>query len=266
MWDLHFHKYQGTGNDFIIVNDREGTIAPALNTETIRFLCDRRFGIGADGLMLLSSHPTLDFRMIYFNSDGRESSMCGNGGRCLVHFAHAVGAIGHTADFEAIDGLHEAILEGDTVRLKMGIPTGYRQEKKHRDWLDTGSPHVVEWLEKSPETVNVVDAGAAIRYAEPYAPGGTNVNFVQAIEDDLLSVRTYERGVEDETYSCGTGVTACAYAHLIRQHLSDGRIGIQTPGGHLSVEIKNRGQQDEEVWLCGPATFVYSGNIGIRDN
>lgn len=263
MWDLHFHKYQGTGNDFIIIDDREGKIAPQLSQEIIHTLCDRRFGIGADGLMLLQTHPSADFRMVYFNSDGRESSMCGNGGRCLVHFAHQLGVVGTSAVFEAIDGMHEAIIADGIVRLKMGKPTGFRKESSDQEWLDTGSPHVVSWIEGELDQLDVQAEGAKLRYDELYAPGGTNVNFVKESAPGVLSVRTYERGVEDETYSCGTGVTACAYAYLIRQNLEEGSTSIQTPGGTLSVEVADLGGENEEVWLCGPATFVYSGTITV---
>ena len=191
--------------------------------------------------------------------------MCGNGGRCLVHFAHRQGQIGAETAFEAIDGYHLAILEESQVRLKMGTPIGYRRENASRDWLDTGSPHLIEWIaQDSLQAVDVQARGSLLRYDQRYAPGGVNVNFVRETADNELEVRTYERGVEGETYSCGTGVTACAYAYLIRNEKTSGCVHIHTQGGPLSVEIYQRGGENEEVWLSGPATFVYSGTVTMR--
>ncbi|MDP5169791.1 MAG: diaminopimelate epimerase [Bacteroidia bacterium] len=260
---LNFDKYQGTGNDFIIVDDRIGVWEAKLDRARIAALCDRRFGIGADGLMLLAQHQDADFRMIYFNSDGNESTMCGNGGRCLVDFAHQQGVIGQIAAFEAIDGMHQAIWSPTVVRLKMMNPRGYRPIDSQQDWIDTGSPHHLVWSDDSLSLIDLQHAGSSIRYSARYAPGGTNVNFIHPISDTALSVRTYERGVEGETFSCGTGVTACAYVHLLKQEVTNGLVQINTPGGELSVEIHHLGQEQEEVWLIGPATFVFSGSIDI---
>lgn len=261
MEKMKFHKYQGTGNDFVIVDDREGMWKERLTTEHIARFCDRRFGIGGDGLMLLNHHKELDFTMTYFNSDGQESSMCGNGGRCLVEFAHSLGVINRVAKFEAIDGLHEAIREPFQVRLRMNRPTGYRQESNTQDWIDTGSPHLLNWEKGEVQKLDVQQLGAKLRYDERFSPGGTNVNFIEKIDSSHLKVRTYERGVENETLSCGTGVTACAYVNLIHEGLESGLTYLETPGGLLQVDIHQRNSPEEEVWLIGPATFAFSGEI-----
>lgn len=261
MEKIQFHKYQGTGNDFVIIDDREGIWKERLSTEQIAQYCDRRFGVGADGLMLLNQHAELDFTMTYFNADGQESSMCGNGGRCLVEFAHSLGVIDKTAQFEAIDGYHEAIREPDSVRLKMNHPTGYRQESESQDWIDTGSPHLVNWADREIAHLDIQKLGARWRYDERFSPSGTNVNFIEKINPLHLKVRTYERGVEDETLSCGTGVTACAYVNLIHQDLDEGLTTLETPGGILQVDIRHRNTPLEEIWLIGPATFVFSGEL-----
>lgn len=258
-----FYKYQGTGNDFIIIDNREGNY-DNLTKEQVNTLCDRRFGIGADGLMLLNKKEGFDFEMRYYNSDGGESSMCGNGGRCLVIFAKHMGVILNKAHFMAIDGVHEATIEErDWVHLKMN-PVN-KASLHYESWvLNTGSPHYVKFVEDV-KKVNVKKEGAAIRYSDEFSrQGGINVNFVQEIDDDTIFVRTYERGVEDETLSCGTGVTASA---LMSAHNERGfnKVEVNTPGGHLSVEFdKLDDQVYDNVWLCGPARFVYKGEIDIR--
>jgi diaminopimelate epimerase len=258
---IAFTKYQGTGNDFVILDNRAGTYT-YLNTKQIRFLCDRRFGIGADGLMLLDKKDGYDFEMIYFNADGKPSSMCGNGGRCLVKFAHHSGIYKTNYFFSAIDGDHHAEIELDgTVRLKMN---DVKQVEKHVNHfiLNTGSPHYVK-PSVDINSINVVEAGRAIRYSPEFEKEGINVNFVELEEVDAIHVRTYERGVEDETYSCGTGVTAAA---LVFAHNDNGfnRVKVRTPGGRLSIEFdKINDHHFENIWLCGPAEFVYKGEIEI---
>lgn len=262
--DIPFFKYQGTGNDFVILDNRNLQWEALLSTEQIAFLCDRRFGIGADGLILLSDSPDQDFRMIYYNADGRESSMCGNGGRCIVAFAQKVGLIDEHCTFEAIDGLHEASIAGTQVKLKMGKPHGLHSISSDAVWLDTGSPHYVQFQDTAVSQLNVDQAGSKIRYSEPFKKEGTNVNFVNVLGKAHLQVRTYERGVEAETLSCGTGVTACAYAYLKSQPEGVETIQVQTEGGKLSVEVNNFQQADEAVYLIGPATFVFEGNISLH--
>jgi diaminopimelate epimerase len=258
---IAFTKYQGTGNDFVILDNRDSRYSP-LDTKQIKFLCDRRFGIGADGLMLLDKKVDYDFDMIYFNADGKPSSMCGNGGRCLVKFAHDNGIFKTKYLFSAVDGDHHAEIEQDgTVRLKM---KDVKQVEKHITHfiLNTGSPHFVK-PSVDINSINVVEAGKAIRYSKEFEKEGINVNFVELEDTDAIHVRTYERGVEDETYSCGTGVTAAA---LVFAHNDNGfnRVKVRTPGGHLSVEFdKISDQHFENIWLCGPADFVFKGEIEI---
>jgi diaminopimelate epimerase len=256
---LTFYKYQGTGNDFIIMDNRAGTIQ--LSKEQVHRLCDRRFGIGADGLMLLNSREGYDFEMIYYNADGGESTMCGNGGRCLTRFAYDRGIHRDSFHFIAVDGEHKATMgEHDWIHLKMKDVTGIRDY--HGDSiLDTGSPHLVKQVNDI-MNINVFQEGKEIRYNHDFAAEGINVNFVEN-DEHAITVRTYERGVEDETYSCGTGVTACA---LVFAHNENGfnRIEVQTKGGHLAVEFDKTGEASfEDIWLCGPATFVFSGTVEI---
>ncbi len=254
-----FYKYQGTGNDFIIMDNRENSIH--LTNDQVKFLCDRRFGIGADGLMLLNTLPGFDFGMRYYNADGRESSMCGNGGRCLTRFAYDRGIHKSKYHFMAVDGEHEAGLgERDWINLKMKNVDEV-QYHKGDPVLDTGSPHYVKTVADIWVT-NVFDEGRKIRYSPDFETEGINVNFVESTDDHII-VRTYERGVEDETYSCGTGVTASA---LMFAHNENGfnHVDIQTKGGKLAVEFeKNGDHRFSNIWLCGPATFVFKGEIDL---
>lgn len=256
---LQFYKYQGTGNDFVIMDNREGKIS--LTTEQVKLICDRRFGIGADGLMLLNSLQGYDFEMKYYNADGRESSMCGNGGRCLTRFAYDMGIRKSSYVFLAVDGEHEAeITEHGWIRLKMKDVLGINHH--HGDAvLDTGSPHYVKSVQQIME-LDVFEEGRSIRNSKDFAAKGINVNFVEQ-ENKHIIVRTYERGVEDETYSCGTGVTAAA---LVFAHNEKGfnHIDVKTKGGNLAVEFnKINDQEFKEIWLCGPAEFVFTGSIDL---
>jgi len=258
---IEFYKYQGTGNDFVILENRDHKY-DGLSPKQVKHICDRRFGIGADGLMLLSTHPELDFQMIYFNADGNESSMCGNGGRCLVQFAKNQGMHKSTYQFMAIDGKHEADIDmHNIVRLKM---QDVNKVDYHSGYaiLNTGSPHFVKFA-SNVEDIDVVQTGQEIRYSKQFAAEGINVNFVEAIDEDGIFVRTYERGVENETLSCGTGVTASA---LLNAHNENGfnRVEVKTPGGRLSVEYnKIDDEHFDNIWLCGPAEMVYKGEIEI---
>lgn len=258
--NLHFFKYQGAGNDFVILDNRKGEIN--LTTKQVAFLCDRRFGIGGDGLMLLDTHPNYDFEMKYYNSDGRESSMCGNGGRCLTKFAYDMGIFQTMYKFIAIDGEHKASINNDgTVALKMNDVTVI--QPYHNDFtLNTGSPHYVK-LVNNVMHYDVYRKGHEIRYSKDFEKDGINVNFVeQTDEGDKIIVRTYERGVEDETLSCGTGVTAAA---IVCNHNDNGfnHIDVQTRGGNLSVEYEKNGNHYTHVWLIGPAVKVFEGNIEL---
>ncbi|MFD1162489.1 diaminopimelate epimerase [Hwangdonia seohaensis] len=253
-----FYKYQGTGNDFVMIDNRQQTFDKN-NTKLIASLCDRRFGIGADGLILLENHNTLDFKMVYYNADGNQSSMCGNGGRCLVAFAKQLGVIKNKAVFEAIDGLHHATINGDIVKLQMQNVDVIEKHKQHV-FLDTGSPHHVQF-ENQIDGFDIKTKGAKIRYGAPYNKAGSNVNFVKKISNAVFKVRTYERGVEDETLSCGTGVTAVALAMHYIGETEKNLITLQTQGGDLQVSFKEENGVYNNVWLIGPAKLVFQGKI-----
>lgn len=257
---IHFSKYQGTGNDFVLIDNRNQEII--LSTEQIKFLCDRRFGIGADGLMLLEPEAGFDFKMVYYNSDGNQSSMCGNGGRCISAFAKRLGLVDNKTKFLAIDGAHESIFVDDIIKLHMNDVSGI--EKIDTDfYLNTGSPHYVR-IVSDLDSFNVVEEGKKIRYNERFKEKGTNVNFIEK-KDNKLHVRTYERGVEDETYSCGTGVTASALiSSALNMFETKNHCEIITPGGNLSVYFKKLSEQSyADIWLEGPAEFVFEGTIVI---
>ncbi len=253
---LHFSKYQGTGNDFIIVDNTYNNIQ--INSELIKKLCDRRFGIGADGLMLLEQHDTLDFRMIYFNSDGLESTMCGNGGRCITAFAHDTGLTGSNCSFEAIDGIHQAHINDHIINLKMNDVNEIRQSENDY-FVDSGSPHYVKFV-KDIQTIDVRKEGRKIRYSPAYTEEGINVNFVEFSAEGLF-VRTYERGVEDETFSCGTGVIASAICAHIANKQQGTNYTVNTKGGELNVRFQTDGYRFYDIWLSGPAEFVFKGEF-----
>ncbi|GAA0871612.1 diaminopimelate epimerase [Gangjinia marincola] len=260
MQNYTFYKYQGTGNDFIIIDNRSQRFSKN-NTKLIRTLCDRKFGIGADGLILLenaemSSH---DFKMVYYNADGRESTMCGNGGRCLVAFAKFLGIIHDQTAFMAIDGPHEARINKDEVSLKMQDVSSIKEEQ-NAYLLDTGSPHYVSFIQNL-EQLDVDQQGAKIRYNDSFNAEGINVNFVEPLTTGELSVRTYERGVEAETLSCGTGVTAVALSAYHAKITNDKKITLTTPGGRLSVSFNPTSTGFTDIWLTGAAVFVFKGEI-----
>jgi diaminopimelate epimerase len=262
---VHFHKYQATGNDFVLIDNRSGKYS--FTQKQVREICDRRFGIGADGLILIEKHPSLHFNLQYYNSDGSES-LCGNGSRAAVNMAASLGLVNGKASFNAYDGPHDAEIDGQgIVRLKMNDVTEVR--KSGDDFfINTGSPHVIRFV-KDVKNFPVFETGKKIRYSEEFKPGGTNVNFVQIIGNDTIFVRTYERGVENETLSCGTGVTACALAASFHQLKPP--IKIQTLGGDLRVEYKTRqtggnsGRDGifEQIYLVGPAKLVFEGDLEL---
>jgi diaminopimelate epimerase len=253
---MDFYKYQGTGNDFILVDDRNHTFNYS-QTEIERF-CDRRFGIGADGLILLQNQEGFDFRMVYYNADGNEGSMCGNGGRCIVRFAHDLRLFQTETRFLAVDGEHLASVEDLDISLKMSDTTSMVL-KDGIHYYNTGSPHLVIYTEEL-ESFDVFKEGKNIRYNEFWSRnGGTNVNFVEVLDENRIKVRTYERGVEDETYSCGTGVTACALDMAVSKG-SSSPINILTKGGELNVSFgRNSNGGFENIYLKGPAKRVFNG-------
>lgn len=254
---MKFYKYQGTGNDFVMIDNRNNSF-PKDNTELVAKLCDRHFGIGADGLILLENDSETDFRMVYYNSDGNQSSMCGNGGRCIVAFAKQLGIIQNQTTFIATDGLHFATIENDVVSLQM---TAVNEVKINENYvfLDTGSPHHVV-LADDLEHLDVKTEGAKIRYSDLYGKAGSNVNFVKQTGENSFAVRTYERGVEDETLSCGTGATAVAIAVNALNKTTSDQISIKVMGGELKISFRKTDKY-ENVFLTGKAEYVFEGKI-----
>ncbi len=253
---LTFFKYQGTGNDFIMIDGRQKTVN--FSAAEISSLCDRRFGIGADGLIVLKEEKGVDFLMDYYNADGSQS-FCGNGSRCAQAFAQKLGMIEKRSLFKAIDGVHEGNIEEGLFATKMGDISEI--QKVDTDYfIHTGSPHYIRYV-KNVDEVDVYNEGRTIRNSEPFRAAGTNVNFVSVFKDHL-KVRTYERGVEGETLSCGTGVTAVAISFLHQMNSKDSAVNIATKGGNLRVELNRKGSMNfEDIWLVGPAKLVFSGEI-----
>lgn len=254
--NLHFSKYHGTGNDFILIDNRTN-IFPK-ESAIIQHLCNSKFGIGSDGLILIEEHPTLDYRMIFFNPDGSES-FCGNGSRCGFVFAQTLNIATEKGTFEAVDGFHKAEQLGENVQISV-LDVDAIQNRGKDYFLIVGSPHHVKIVEDL-DKIDVVSMGRAIRYSKPYADKkGTNVNFAQLFPDQVL-VRTYERGVENETLSCGTGVTAVA---LVAGQLGyNAPIQIKSAGGKLRVEFTQNEWGFQNIWLIGPVEFVFSGTVKV---
>ena len=251
---IKFYKYQGTGNDFIMIDNRNQSF-PKNDVDLVKKMCDRRFGIGADGLILLENHESLDFQMVYYNSDGNESTMCGNGGRCIVAFARFLNVFENKAKFNAIDGLHEAEINGNVVKLKMiDVPEIAKIGSDYQ--LNTGSPHFVRYVEDV-QNLDVYKNGYEIRNSEPYKKEGINVNFVSKTSENEVFVRTYERGVEDETYSCGTGVTASCLTFM--NEFGGDEVSVKTLGGNLKVYAEKHEVGFRNIWLEGPAEYVFEG-------
>ena len=253
---IEFYKYQGTGNDFIMIDDRENKF-DIVDDALITALCERRMGIGADGLVLLREHDTLDFEMIYFNSDGNQSSMCGNGGRCIIAFAHMLEMIDTETTFMAIDGEHKGEIMEDGISLKMqdvtkieGVGDGLV--------MDTGSPHYIEMVDNL-DNLDVNKQARRIRNSAPFKKEGINVNFV--LDAAELQVRSYERGVEAETLSCGTGVVATAIAMHYSNCLEDNLMSVNTKGGELTVSFEEFNGTYRNIWLSGEASMVYVGEF-----
>ncbi len=257
--EINFEKYHGTGNDFIMIDNRDGQYN-AINEQQINSLCDRHFGIGADGLILLQMKDGFDFWMNYFNADGKPSSMCGNGSRCTVAFAHSKGIVKNIYHFVTADGPHEGeILPNGNIKVKMADVQSI-DTLKDAKLLDTGSPHYIKDVTGLNE-IEVKTEGKKIRYNEDFSEKGVNVNFVEKKSDGQINVRTYERGVEDETLSCGTGVTACAIVNAYQE--GENKIDIKTPGGDLVVTFNKNENSYNNIWLEGPTKNVFEGIITI---
>ena len=261
--NIKFYKYQGAGNDFILVDNRKNVVNHQ-NPALIARLCDRRFGVGGDGMMFLQEKTGYDFEMVYYNADGQPSSMCGNGGRCITAFAHQLNLIQDKASFKAIDGPHEALITTHSplaVKLKMSDVD--EPELIGEDvFLNTGSPHYVRFVDNVSD-LEIIYEAQKVRYNDRFRKEGTNVNFVQPLEN-ILIVRSYERGVEDETYSCGTGVVGSVLASVAKEIVpSSGKQTVHTKGGILRVYYERDGNGFKNVWLEGEATFVFTGEIEI---
>ena len=252
-----FYKYQGTGNDFVVIDDRMSQFDIS-DEKFIRSICHRRKGVGSDGLLLLRNHIDSDFEMLYFNADGKKGSMCGNGGRCLVDFAHYLGIVQDNCTFTAIDGLHEAKWTEESIALKM-IDVYEVEVNDDFVYLDTGSPHYVKFVTDL-ENYPVFEQGKFIRYNERFKQNGVNVNFVE-IQGSSCMVRTYERGVEDETFACGTGVTAVAIAAHSIYKKTDNPLIVNVLGGSLKVLFKEECGVYKNIWLTGPVRRVFKGSI-----
>ncbi|MEO7213729.1 diaminopimelate epimerase [Mucilaginibacter sp.] len=260
--NIKFYKYQGAGNDFILIDNREGIVNQPTKEEVAK-LCDRRFGIGGDGLMLLENLEGYDFKMVYYNADGNEGSMCGNGGRCIVAFAKHLGIIYDTTKFLATDGPHHAKIseEGTWVSLQM-IDVADISKDGDAYVLDTGSPHYVK-IATDLAIKDVYNEGYAIRNNATYKAKGINVNFAEKTGEGYF-VRTFERGVENETYACGTGVTAVALA-MAKHNRQFGTIStpIKVLGGNLNIRFDNDGEKFSNIFLEGPAELVFDGEIEV---
>jgi len=259
--NIKFYKYQGAGNDFILIDHRVSELKN-IDNKLIAQLCDRRFGIGADGLMFLTNHKDYDFEMVYYNSDGNIGSMCGNGGRCIVAFAKFLSVIENETNFLAVDGPHYAKItaEGNWVELQM-IDVDTIKTDGSAFVLNTGSPHYIQEVKNLAE-LDVFTEGKNIRNNETYKLNGINVNFVEN-KGDHLFVRTFERGVEDETYACGTGVTAVAMAMSQQKQPGHIETPIEVLGGKLQINFDYDGSKFTNVFLCGPAEQVFEGNLTL---
>jgi diaminopimelate epimerase len=256
---IEFFKYQGNGNDFVFIDDRTGVFPKEREEHLIARMCNRKFGIGADGLVLIRNHPKADFEMVYYNADGKLGSMCGNGGRCAIHFTHSIGVAKNEMVFMAFDGLHLGkILENGWMSLEMRPTLFPKKVSENAYEIDTGSPHYVRF-ENDLAAIEVVNEGRKIRYSPGYAEKGINVNFVEVKDDQSLCVHTYERGVEDETLACGTGVAAAAISYLTHFEHTRESIDIETKGGPLRIRLSKGSEGFEAIWLEGPVSHVFKG-------
>lgn len=257
--NLEFYKYQGTGNDFVMIDNRANTF-PKENTDKISLLCNRHFGVGADGVILIENDLNFDFKMLYFNADGSQT-FCGNGGRCAVAFAKKLGIINTETNFMAYDGPHFATVKNNIVSLKM-IDVSEIEVQEKSVFAYTGTQHHVELVENLSD-YPVFENGKKIRYS--YENPGSNVNFAEQLDDKTFRVRTYEKGVENETLACGTGVTAVAIAMHKTGKTKSNEITLPVEGGLLKVSFSEENSLYTNVFLTGPATFVFKGQIVINE-
>ncbi|MCH2234748.1 MAG: diaminopimelate epimerase [Crocinitomicaceae bacterium] len=256
---INFWKYQGAGNDFIMVDNREKSIDSS-NIEIVRKLCSRKFGIGSDGMIFIEPSDKADFTMNFFNPDGSKS-FCGNGSRCAVAFAKFIGIDKDKMTFEAIDGLHYAEIKKDSISIKMHDVEKVNQLEE-ASFTDTGSPHYMKFC-SDVSRVEVKEEGSKIRYSDQYKTEGVNVNFIQVLGENHIKVRTYERGVEDETLACGTGATACALSYLNKGIDGKHLVRVDVGGGTLYIHSEKNGNGFKNIWLQGPAIAVFKGSVDV---
>lgn len=265
---ISFTKMSAAGNDFIIVDNRRGTLDVHRGKETAQRLCRRKLSVGADGLILIEASQTADFTWRFFNADGSEAEMCGNGGRCAARFAHLNGIAPPLLTFETLAGIVKAEVMGEVVKLQLPLPynrtADFALELEGEDYrvnsITVGVPHVVLFVEDLPN-VPVVELGRKIRFADRFKPAGTNVNFVSIRNDATIAIRTYERGVEDETLACGTGSVASALITSEKRGITS-PVSVLTQGGEvLSVHFTKEDQKLKDVFLEGTATVVYEGKL-----
>ncbi len=253
---IDFYKYHGAGNDFILIDNRS-SVFQGDKIEFAKKWCSRRFGIGSDGIIFLEEDSESDFMMDFYNPDGSQS-FCGNGSRCIVKFAKDLGLIENTTQFKAIDGLHKAIFVEENVKVKMSDVAAVQNIGKDH-FIDTGSPHYISYDKE--EERDIVEFGKSIRYSDAYKKDGTNVNLITKLGEQRIKVRTYERGVENETLACGTGATACGLSFAFLNELSEGIITTDVKGGSLKIHFNRQGENFTNIWLEGPAEFVFKGSI-----
>ncbi|BAG14125.1 diaminopimelate epimerase [Candidatus Endomicrobiellum trichonymphae] len=270
--NINFSKLTAAGNDFILIDNRENIIAQEDCQALAKKLCDRKYSIGADGLILLEKSACKDFKMKYFNSDGSYASMCGNGGRSIAKFAYDLCVANLKMVFETDAGVINAeILPEDRVRLDLYNPRDLKKDIKVEvngkefdvNFINTGVPHVVIFVDDI-ENIDVFGYGRAIRRHKTFAPAGTNVNFVKVIKDNTLLVRTYERGVEDETLACGTGITASGIISVLKGFAASPVKVIARGGDKLSVSLRNPNDKISNVVLEGPALITFKGTVKIQ--
>ena len=257
---MRFYKYHGTGNDFILLDNLTSQQQIIPDQNSIANLCHRRYGIGADGLMILNPHNDFDFEMIYYNSDGALSSMCGNGGRCISQLYFDLGLGTNQCSFLAIDGPHQAVKEGELIKLKMSDVMSTTVNMLGDYILNTGSPHYINFVNDAVVLNTIYQYGRSIRYNEIYSSEGINVNQVFDEKPHSIKMATYERGVENETYSCGTGVVAAAIATAIKHNVSS-PIFVDTKGGQLQVQFDRNENSFNNIWLIRPAVRVFEGKL-----
>jgi len=272
MKTINFTKISAAGNDFVLIDNRNKTIKRSISKIAVK-LCDRRRSIGADGLLLLQKSNKADFQMLYFNSDGSRASMCGNGARAIARFVNIIGAAKSNMSFLTDAGIIYAKINGESIAVNLSNPHSYRPQvdvllngkKLKCAYINTGVPHIVLFV-PNVEKINVKELGSALRFHKAFAPDGTNVNFVQ-VKGNTLIVRTYERGVEDETLACGTGVSACSLVSVLEGKVKQPVSCIVRSGDKLTVSFdvtaNNARYPAKNLWLHGPAVVSFSGKVSI---